>query len=63
LPSVDALYQELGPRGLDVLLASFREDPGLVKRTVRERGYAAPVLLDRSTIRPRALIRELLEAR
>jgi len=26
---------------------SFREDPGLVKRTVEERGYRAPVLLDR----------------
>jgi hypothetical protein len=27
---------------------SFREDPGLVRRTVQERGYTAPVLLDRS---------------
>lgn len=26
---------------------SFREDPGLVRRTVTERGYVAPVLLDR----------------
>ncbi len=25
----------------------FREDPEVVKRTVRERGYVAPVLLDR----------------
>ena len=26
---------------------SFREDPGLVKRTAAERGYIAPVLVDR----------------
>ena len=25
---------------------SFREDPALVKRTVAERGYTAPVLVD-----------------
>lgn len=31
-----------------MLLISFREDPGLVKRTVHERGYVAPVLLDES---------------
>ena len=34
--------------GLEVLLVSFREDTALVKRTVRERGYTAPVLLDAS---------------
>ena len=27
---------------------SFREDPAFVRRTVQERGYTAPVLLDRS---------------
>jgi hypothetical protein len=27
---------------------SFREDPGLVKRTAQERGYVAPVLIDQS---------------
>ena len=26
---------------------SFREDPALVKRTAAERGYTAPVLVDR----------------
>ena len=31
-----------------MLLVSFREDAALVKRTVRERGYTAPVLLDAS---------------
>ena len=29
-------------------LISFRERPALVKRTVAERGYTAPVLLDES---------------
>jgi hypothetical protein len=27
---------------------SFREEPALVKRTAAERGYTAPVLIDRS---------------
>jgi len=31
-----------------VRLISFRERPALVKRTVAERGYTAPVLLDES---------------
>ena len=31
-----------------MLLVSFREDPDLVKRTVQERGYVAPVLVDQS---------------
>jgi len=31
-----------------VLLISFREDPELVGKTARERGYVAPVLIDRS---------------
>lgn len=48
MPSVNKLYQELKPRGFEVLLISFREDPELVRRTVEERGYTAPVLLDRS---------------
>ena len=34
--------------GLEVLLVSFREDAALVKRTARERGYSAPVLVDAS---------------
>ncbi len=33
---------------MEVLLVAFREDPDLVRRTVRERGYVAPVLLDKS---------------
>ena len=48
MPSVNRLYSELRGRGLEVLLISFREDPEVVKRAVRDRGYVAPVLLDRS---------------
>jgi AhpC/TSA family protein len=48
LPPVNRLYTELRGRGLEVRLISFREDPELVVRTARERGYTAPVLIDRS---------------
>ena len=48
MPSVNRLYTELGKKGLTVLLVSFREDADLVRRTVKERGYVAPVLLDAS---------------
>jgi hypothetical protein len=40
------VYQELKRDGLEVLLVDFREDAQLVRRTARERGYVAPVLLD-----------------
>jgi hypothetical protein len=42
------LHAELKGQGFEVLLVSFREDAALVRRTVRERGYTAPVLLDAS---------------
>jgi hypothetical protein len=48
LPSVNRIYSELKNQGLEVLLVDIRESPDLVKRTVQERGYVAPVLLDRS---------------
>ena len=48
MPPVNKLYSEFKGQGLEVLLISFREDPELVGRTVRERGYVAPVLLDQS---------------
>ena len=48
MPSVNRLYEEMKGQGLEVLLVSFREDAALVKRTVRERGYTAPALLDAS---------------
>ena len=48
MPPVNRLYTELRSRGLEVLLVTFREDPELVRRTTAERGYVAPVLLDRT---------------
>jgi hypothetical protein len=48
LPSVNRLYGELKSKGLEVALVSFRENLDLVARTVKERGYIAPVLLDES---------------
>jgi len=42
------LYGEFKAKGLEVLLVSFREKEDLVKKTVQERGYVAPVLLDAS---------------
>ena len=42
------MYEEFKRQGLEVLLISFRESADLVKRTVTERGYTAPVLLDAS---------------
>jgi hypothetical protein len=48
LPPVNRLYTDLRGKGLEVRLVSFREDAALVKRTAAERGYAAPVLIDRT---------------
>lgn len=48
MPSVNRLYTDFKALGFEVLLISFREDPELVKRTVEERGYVAPVLVDQS---------------
>ena len=48
MPPINRLYTELKSRDLEVLLVNFREDPAHVKRVAQERGYVAPVLLDRS---------------
>jgi hypothetical protein len=48
LPSVNALYERYKARGFEVRLIAFRESPELVRRTAKERGYTAPVLLDAS---------------
>ena len=42
------MASELKSKGLEVVLIDFRENPDLVRRTVKERGYTAPVLLDES---------------
>jgi cytochrome c biogenesis protein CcmG, thiol:disulfide interchange protein DsbE len=48
LPPVNRLYAELRGRGLEVLLVNFREDPAHVGKVAHDRGYVAPVLIDRS---------------
>jgi peroxiredoxin len=48
LPSVDALAREFRAQGFEALLITFREAPDHVRRVVKERGYTAPVLLDRT---------------
>jgi hypothetical protein len=48
LPSVNRLHAELRGQGLEVLLVNFRENPDVVRETVRERGYRPRVLLDES---------------
>ena len=48
MPSVNKIYSEFKSQGFEVLLVNIRENPDLVRRTVKERGYVAPVLLDQS---------------
>lgn len=48
MPSVSALYEEYRGRGFEVRLVNFREDPDVVRKAVEERGYKAPVLIDRT---------------
>jgi redoxin len=42
------LANEFKSRGLEVVLVDFREDPALVQKTVKERGYTTRVLLDKT---------------
>ena len=48
MPSVNRISEEFKGQGLEIVLVDFRENAGLVKRTVQERGYTARVLLDES---------------
>ncbi len=43
---MNALYREYRSRGLTLVLVDMVEDREQVDRTVKERGYIAPVLLD-----------------
>jgi len=42
------MYGELKGKGLEARLISFRESADLVRRTVKERGYIVPSLVDTS---------------
>jgi len=48
LPPVQKLHQEYRAKGFEVLLIDFQEDPERVRKTVKDRGYTAPVLIDQS---------------
>jgi hypothetical protein len=48
LPSVNEMARELKGKGLELVMVAFRENPELVRRTVKERGYSGRVLLDES---------------
>jgi len=47
LPSINQLHREWEAKGVSVILVDIREDRTKVARTVAERGYVAPVVLDR----------------
>ena len=47
MPSINQLHREWDAKGVTVLLVDIREDRATVARTVAERGYVAPVVLDR----------------
>src|SRR5437879_13753298 len=40
------MYSELKAKGLEARLIAFRESADLLRRTVKERGYVVPSLLD-----------------
>ena len=42
------MYEQYKAKGFDVRLIAFRESADLVRRTARERGYTAPLLVDAS---------------
>ena len=46
MPPVHKLYNEFKGQGLEVRLINFRENPEVVRRVVRERGYSIRTLLD-----------------
>jgi hypothetical protein len=47
LPSINQVHREWEPKGVTVVLVDIREDRAKVARAVTERGYVAPVVVDR----------------
>jgi hypothetical protein len=43
---MNALYEEFKGRGFTLVLVNMGEEAELVRRTVKERGHTAPVVLD-----------------
>ena len=48
MPSINQVHREWEPKGVTVVLVNIREDRQKVARTIAERGYTAPAVLDRS---------------
>lgn len=46
MPSMEAMYAELGGRNFEILAISVQESPGIVRDYVESGGYSFPVLLD-----------------
>jgi len=42
------LYEEFKGKGLQVVLVNFQESADTVRKAAQDRGYVAPVLVDRS---------------
>jgi hypothetical protein len=47
LPSINQVHREWESQGVTTLLINIREERARVARTVADRGYLAPIVLDR----------------
>lgn len=47
MPSINQVSREWEPKGVTVVLVDIREDRAKVARSAAERGYVAPIVLDR----------------
>ena len=48
MPSMQALYEQLGGAGFEIVAVNLQEDPATVQSFIDKNGYDFPVLLDRS---------------
>lgn len=48
MPSMQAVYEELGGNGFEIVAVNIQEDPETVRSFMQEHGYDFPVLLDRT---------------
>lgn len=48
MPSMQAVYDELGGNGFEIVAVNIQEDPETVRSFMEENGYDFPVLLDRT---------------
>jgi peroxiredoxin len=48
MPSMQALYEDIGGDGFEIVAVNLQEDPGTVRSFMDEQGFDFPVLLDRN---------------